>query len=60
MKVKLVLVLVYLLEQVFSLKNDAFTEELLVKPLFSEQLYVHFQFATIWDIDVGNKNCKYF
>ncbi|KAF7283349.1 hypothetical protein GWI33_000860 [Rhynchophorus ferrugineus] len=56
MKLQLILPLFYLLKDVFSLKNDAFTEELLIKPLFSEQLYVHFQFATTWDVGAENIN----
>lgn len=42
-----------------SLSTDTFTEELLLKPLFSEQLYAHFQFSTVWNIDPSNEQCKY-
>lgn len=42
-----------------SLSRDTFTEELLLKPLFSEQLYAHFQFSTVWNIDPSNEQCKY-
>lgn len=38
-----------------SLSRDTFTEELLLKPLFSEQLYAHFQFSTVWNIDPSNE-----
>ncbi|CAH1369037.1 hypothetical protein MTP99_010524 [Tenebrio molitor] len=34
---------------VLTSKSDTFTEELLIKPLYSDQLYVHFQFVTKWD-----------
>lgn len=39
------------LKLVSPLEKDYFTEELLIKPLFSEQLYAHFHFSTSWDID---------
>ncbi|XP_060518647.1 GPI transamidase component PIG-T [Cylas formicarius] len=35
---------------------ETFTEELLIKPLYSEQLYVHFQFVTKWDINSETEN----
>lgn len=35
------------------------TEELLIKPLYSEQVYTHFQFSTKWDIDPDKETCKY-
>ncbi|XP_066246675.1 GPI transamidase component PIG-T [Euwallacea similis] len=37
------------------LNADSFTEELLLKPLFSDQLYAHFQFSTTWDVDPENE-----
>ncbi|CAG9766033.1 unnamed protein product [Ceutorhynchus assimilis] len=40
----------------FAIQEDTFTEELLIKPLFSEQVYAHFQFATTWNIDPKNEN----
>ncbi|CAH1780479.1 unnamed protein product, partial [Owenia fusiformis] len=40
-----------------SLKaNDAFNEELLVKPLHNGYIYTHFQFTTTWDIDITDRN----
>lgn len=42
-----------------SLADDIFTEELLVKPLFGNQVYAHFNFATVWSVEPENENCKY-
>ncbi|KAJ8920991.1 hypothetical protein NQ315_015787 [Exocentrus adspersus] len=36
--------------------SETFTEELLIKPLYSEQLYAHFQFTTKWDVDPSTEN----
>lgn len=38
--------------------SDHFTEELLLKPLYTEQLYAHFHFSTIWNTDYENESCK--
>lgn len=37
---------------------DHFTEELLLKPLYTEQLYAHFHFATVWSTDYQKESCK--
>lgn len=39
--------------------SDRFTEELLIKPLYSEQLYAHFQFSLKWDVDPDKEQCKH-
>lgn len=38
--------------------SDFFTEELLLKPLYTEQLYAHFHFSTIWNTDSEKESCK--
>lgn len=35
---------------------DSFTEELLLKPLYSEHLYAHFHFSTVWN--TNQQTCK--
>ncbi|KAG5896881.1 hypothetical protein JTB14_033521 [Gonioctena quinquepunctata] len=35
--------------------KDTFTEELLLKPLYSEQIYGHFQFSIKWDTNLENE-----
>lgn len=44
--------------QIVTSTSDYFTEELLLKPLYSEQLYAHFHFVTIWDTDPETESCK--
>lgn len=39
--------------------EDTFTEELLIKPFYSEQLYAHFQFTTKWHTDPSTETCKF-
>lgn len=39
---------------------DHFTEELLIKPLYTEQLYAYFHFSTIWNTDYEQETCKLF
>ena len=40
--------------------KDVFHEELLLRPLKTGQVYAHFQFTTVWDVDVRDaKACKY-
>lgn len=39
--------------------SDSFTEELLLKPLYNEQVYAHFHFSTKWDTNVDTEKCKY-
>lgn len=35
--------------------SDSFTEELLIKPLYSEQVYAHLHFSTKWDTDLASE-----
>ncbi|KAL1497124.1 hypothetical protein ABEB36_008134 [Hypothenemus hampei] len=57
--------LIYLLiahlqfQSISTSDEDTFSEELLLKPLFSEQLYAHFQFATHWNIEPKNENYQH-
>lgn len=39
--------------------EDKFYEELLLKPLHSQQLYAYFQFSTLWDAPAKSESCKY-
>ena len=40
--------------------KDVFHEELLLRPLKTGHVYAHFQFTTIWDVDIrDSKACKY-
>lgn len=41
-----------------SLNEDQFNEELLLKPLYSDQLYAYFQFSTIWNTESKTETCK--
>ena len=34
--------------------KDSFHEELFIRPLSTGHVYVHFQFTTVWDVDVKN------
>ncbi|KAJ8943864.1 hypothetical protein NQ314_009634 [Rhamnusium bicolor] len=43
--------LIFYVNSVLTYNSDTFTEELLIKPLYSEQIYAHFQFTTKWDVD---------
>lgn len=38
--------------------QDSFTEELILKPLYSNQLYAHFHFKTKWDVDTRSDSGK--
>ncbi|KAI4464832.1 gpi transamidase component pig-t-related [Holotrichia oblita] len=38
--------------------SDKFTEELVLKPLVQDQIYAHFQFTTIWDVDARSRDCN--
>lgn len=42
-----------------ALGSDSFTEELILKPLYGNQIYAHFHFKTRWDIDVRKDSGKY-
>lgn len=44
----------------FSLAvKDVFHEELLLRPLKTGHVYAHFQFTTVWDVDIRDtKSCK--
>ena len=44
----------------FSLAaKDVFHEELLLRPLKTGHVYTHFQFTTVWDVDIRDpKACK--
>ncbi|CAH1183567.1 unnamed protein product [Phaedon cochleariae] len=35
--------------------QDTFSEELLIKPLYSDQVYTHFHFSTKWDVDMDTE-----
>lgn len=52
------LVVIISLFGVLTSKPDKFTEELFIKPLYSDHLYVHFQFATKWDTNPEQETCK--
>ena len=40
--------------------KDVFHEELLLRPLKTGHVYAHFQFTTIWDVDIrDSKACEY-
>lgn len=53
------IVLLLLFKNVVTYKADSFTEELLLKPLYSDQLYAHFQFTTKWDTELSSEECKF-
>ena len=39
--------------------EDAFHEELIMRPLSTGHVYAHFQFSTVWHVDVEDpKACK--
>ena len=38
--------------------TDKFIEELVLKPLYDDQLYAHFQFTTIWDVSSDSDDRK--
>ncbi|KAF5295442.1 hypothetical protein FQA39_LY13103 [Lamprigera yunnana] len=48
------IIFVYILDicGVIHCMSDSFTEELLIKPLYVDQLYAHFHFSTVWDTDL--------
>ncbi|XP_017784722.1 PREDICTED: GPI transamidase component PIG-T [Nicrophorus vespilloides] len=46
-----ILVYVLVIIHLVSCNKDSFTEELLLKPLYANKLYSHFQFTTKWDVD---------
>lgn len=50
--------LLLFIEAIIAYNRDTFTEELFIKPLYSEQLYAHFQFTTKWDTDPETETCK--
>lgn len=58
MAVTVHVVLLVLVKTVLTYK-DSFTEELLIKPLYSDQLYSHFQFTTRWDTELYSETCKF-
>ena len=42
-----------------GLYEDAFHEELFIKPLPTGHIYTHFQFTTTWDVELKRKDeCK--
>ena len=42
-----------------GLYDDAFHEELFIKPLPTGHIYTHFQFTTTWDVELKRKDeCK--
>ena len=51
---------VFLLFLSYSLAaKDVFHEELLLRPLKTGHVYAHFQFTTVWDVDIRDKKaCK--
>ncbi|RZC42763.1 Gpi16 domain containing protein [Asbolus verrucosus] len=44
---------------ILTSKSDRFSEELLIKPLYSDHLYVHFQFATKWDTNPDQESFRH-
>ena len=39
--------------------KDIFHEELFLRPLKTGHVYAHFQFTTVWDVDIrDSKACK--
>lgn len=54
----ILVLLLLLVTHVYSF-SDSFTEELLIKPLFNEQLYAHLHFSTKWDTDLNLETCKW-
>lgn len=59
MSVASVVVILSCLNCIVTSASDYFTEELLLKPLYSGQIYTHFHFTTIWDIDPDSETCKF-
>ena len=42
-----------------GLSEDAFHEELFIKPLPTGHVYTHFQFTTTWEVELRRKDeCK--
>ncbi|KAB0797348.1 hypothetical protein PPYR_01934 [Photinus pyralis] len=39
--------------------SDSFTEELFIKPLYTDHIYTHFHFSTIWDTDLQTEQFKH-
>lgn len=52
------IIVLILLKAVLTYRIESFTEELLIKPLYSGQLYTHFQFTTKWDTELSSEECK--
>ncbi|KAH1013914.1 hypothetical protein HUJ04_002835 [Dendroctonus ponderosae] len=55
----IVLCIINQLQCTLSLAHDTFTEELLIKPLFGNQVYAHFNFATVWNVEPENENYRH-
>lgn len=53
------IVFLFIINSVLTYETDYFTEELLLKPLYGDQLYAHFQFTTKWDTELSSENCKF-
>ncbi|VEN49651.1 unnamed protein product [Callosobruchus maculatus] len=51
--------LLFCLVPVRTYKKEEFSEELLIKPLYSEQLYAHFQFTTKWHTDITKDSFRH-
>lgn len=39
--------------------EDSFDEELLLKPLYNDHIYAHFQFTTRWSVQEDKENSKH-
>lgn len=52
------ILLVISTKSVLTYNFESFTEELLIKPLYSNQLYAHFQFTTKWETEISSEECK--
>ncbi|KAK4880763.1 hypothetical protein RN001_008909 [Aquatica leii] len=39
--------------------SDSFTEELFIKPLYTEHIYSHFHFSTIWNTDLFSEKFRH-
>ncbi|GJQ86521.1 hypothetical protein Trydic_g10421 [Trypoxylus dichotomus] len=50
------LFLVSYLQVLLAQYTDKFTEELVLKPLVDGQIYAHFQFTTIWDVEPKDRD----
>lgn len=59
MIIKTVVILILSYCSFINCASDSFTEELLIKPLYTDQIYTHFHFSTIWDTDVHTEKFQH-